>query len=135
MGAKYLIDTNTVIELVTQLLPPAGSAWVDEVVWRNEQALSVINWIELLVKPKSALEKAVLEEFIANAAMLPVDAAVVAQAVQVRQQNRIKLPDAIVAATALAHNLVLVSRNTSDFANIPGLVVVNPHNIMALPVL
>ena len=128
-----MIDTNTVIELVTQLLPPAGAAWVDEVVWRNEHALSVINWIELLVKPKSAQEKAILEEFIANSKVLPVDAAVVAHTVRLRQQHRTKLPDAIVAATATAHELVLVSRNTSDFANMAGLVVVNPHDAAQLP--
>ena len=49
MGAKFLIDTNAVIELVTGLLPPTGSSWVNEVVWRDEHALSVINEIELLM--------------------------------------------------------------------------------------
>ena len=127
MGVKYLIDTNTVIELVTQLLPPAGAAWVDEVVWRNEHALSVINWIELLVKPKSAQEKAILEEFIANSKILPVDAAVVAHTVRLRQQHRTKLPDAIITATALAHGLPLLIRNGRNFVGVAGLVVLDPR--------
>ncbi len=129
MGAKYLIDTNTTIELVTRLLPPAGGAWVDGIVLRDEHAISVINWIELLVNPQSAQEKEVLELFVANSTVLAVDADVVRQTILLRQQCRTKLPDAIVAATALVHGLVLVSRNTSDFQRINGLTVVNPHNV------
>ena len=130
MGAQFLIDTNTTIELVTQLLPPAGGAWVDGLVLREEHAISVINWIELLVNPQSAQEKAVLELFVASSPVLPLDADVVRQTIRLRQQYRTKLPDAIVAATALVHGLVLVSRNTSDFQKIVGLVIVNPHDIL-----
>ena len=130
MGAKFLIDTNAVIELVTGLLPPTSSSWVNEVVWRDEHALSVINEIELLVNPQSPQEKAVLEAFIANSPVLPIDAAVVRQTTLLRQQYRTKLPDAIVAATALANGLVLISRNTADFRKITGLVVINPHDII-----
>ncbi|GAA4348280.1 type II toxin-antitoxin system VapC family toxin [Hymenobacter saemangeumensis] len=130
MGAKFLVDTNTIIELVTQLLPPAGGAWVDGLVLREEHAISVINWIELLVNPRSAQEKQVLELFVATSPVLPLDADVVRQTILLRQQYHTKLPDAIVAATALVHGLVLVSRNTSDFSRIAGLVVVNPHHIL-----
>ena len=130
MGAKYLIDTNTIIELLTQLLPPAGGAWVDGLMLRDEHAISVINWIELLVNPQSAQEKAVLELFIASSPVLPLDADVVRQTTLLRQQYRTKLPDAIIAATALVHGLVLVSRNTGDFQKMTGLVVINPHDII-----
>ncbi|MEK7257684.1 MAG: PIN domain-containing protein [Bacteroidota bacterium] len=43
-----------------------------------------------------------------------------------RQFKSIKLPDAIIAATALTHQLTLLTRNVSDFSKIPGLTVVNP---------
>jgi len=42
---------------------------------------------------------------------------------------KIKLPDAVIAATALVHGLELISRNESDFKKIPGLAVVNPFAI------
>ena len=71
-----------------------------------------------------------LELFVANSFILPVDADVVRQTILLRQQYRTKLPDAIVAATALVHGLVLVSRNTSDFQKIVGLIVVNLHDIV-----
>ena len=40
--------------------------------------------------------------------------------------HTIKLPDAIIAATALVYDLTLISRNVSDFKNIEGLKVLNP---------
>jgi len=45
---------------------------------------------------------------------------------EIRKQHSIKLPDAIIAATAVIYGLILVTRNTKDFVNIDGLQVVNP---------
>jgi len=47
---------------------------------------------------------------------------------------RIKLPDAIIAATALVHNLPLLTRNVADFQAITTLVVLNPHDSAQLPI-
>jgi len=49
-----------------------------------------------------------------------------------RQQHRIKLPDAIIAATALAYNLPLITRNTANFQAVSGLLVINPHDAAQL---
>ncbi|MCK6621405.1 MAG: type II toxin-antitoxin system VapC family toxin [Calditrichaceae bacterium] len=46
--------------------------------------------------------------------------------INLRRKKRIKLGDGIIAATALVHDLTLVTRNTSDFAGIEGLNVLNP---------
>lgn len=54
---------------------------------------------------------------------------VVNQTIALRNQHKIKLPDAIIAATALVHGFELVSRNTSDFKNITGLTVIDPHTL------
>ena len=55
------------------------------------------------------------------------------QTILLRQQRRVKLPDAIIAATALVHGLPLLTRNTADFQNIVGLAVLNLHDSMQLP--
>ena len=51
------------------------------------------------------------------------------QVFKIRKKYKTKLPDAIIAATALVYNLVLISRNIPDFKNINGLKVINPHNL------
>lgn len=45
---------------------------------------------------------------------------------EIRKAYRIKLPDAIIAATALIYNLTLLTRNTIDFNGIKGLKIINP---------
>ncbi|MCF8244559.1 MAG: type II toxin-antitoxin system VapC family toxin [Saprospiraceae bacterium] len=58
--------------------------------------------------------------------IIEVDRTVLVKAIEVRQKQKIKLGDSLVAATALLHNLELYTRNISDFQKIPGLTVVNP---------
>jgi predicted nucleic acid-binding protein len=58
---------------------------------------------------------------------LPISEAVIQQTIAIRQQKKIKLGDAIIAATALVYNYKIVTRNVSDFNGISGLVVIDPH--------
>lgn len=60
--------------------------------------------------------------------ILPLSDEIAARTIEIRQQIKIKLPDGIVAASALHHGVTLVTRNISDFKKIPGLVVINPHD-------
>ena len=55
---------------------------------------------------------------------------IVEQTIILRQNFKIKTPDAIVAATALVHNRKLITRNISDFKNIPGLTIIDPYNLL-----
>ena len=47
-------------------------------------------------------------------------------AISIRRKQKIKLPDAVIAATALEYGYTLISRNDADFRNIPGLLYLNP---------
>jgi predicted nucleic acid-binding protein len=51
------------------------------------------------------------------------------KAIALKRVKMIKTPDGIIAATALVHNLPLLSRNTKDFKNIVGLTVIDPHTL------
>jgi predicted nucleic acid-binding protein len=54
------------------------------------------------------------------------DNEVTAKVIELRQTTSIKLPDAIIAATALVNDLALWTHNTDDFSNIPKLRLFDP---------
>ena len=54
---------------------------------------------------------------------------IVDRTINLRKQSKIKLPDAIVAATAMVYKYVLITRNISDFKNIEGLKLLDPHHV------
>jgi predicted nucleic acid-binding protein len=53
--------------------------------------------------------------FLAGFRLLEMDAPVAEEAVRVRAQRRLRLPDAIILATARVHSCLLLTRNTRDF--------------------
>jgi predicted nucleic acid-binding protein len=133
MGARYLADTNVVIDLVLGKLPPASASWLDTKLAAQQIAISVITRIELLGKLVPAPEAAFLQAFVQSVAVLPLDEPTTQHTIRLRQQHRIKLPDAIIAATVLAHGLPLLTRNVSDFQSLAGLAVLNLHEAAPLP--
>lgn len=111
MGIKYLWDTNTVIYYLQQQFPPSAEKFIDSILPDSQPAISVITEIELLCW-KTATEKDI--KF---------------KTAELRKAYKIKLPDAIIAATALVYDLTLITRNVSDFKNIDELNVINPHEV------
>ncbi len=89
--------------------------------------ISVITRIELLGWHKVKTDELVLlNAFTENADIYPLSEPVILQTIRIRQQYKVKTPDAIIAATALARNLTLLTRNISDFDQIPGLTLKDP---------
>jgi toxin FitB len=133
MGARYIADSNVIIDLVLGRLPQTSADWLDTQITAQQVAISVITRIELLSKTAPIAEYLFMQSFVQSVAVLPIDEPIIQQTILLRQQHRIKLPDAIIAATALAHNLPLLTRNTSDFSAVAGLQVLNPHEAGQLP--
>ena len=70
-----------------------------------------------------------IKNFITDSLVLDISPDVIAHCVALRKNKRIKTPDAIIAATALAYNFTLITNNEKDFTNIKGLKFINPHKI------
>ncbi len=127
MGRPYLIDSNAVIDYLMGKLPASGMAFMDEVI--NEiPNVSVITQIEVLGFNSSSETDKLLRGFFHDATVLGLTNEVVDKTIELRKAYKIKLPDAIIAATALSHKLGLISRNTSDFEKISALSCIDPHS-------
>ena len=133
MGAGYLADSNALIDLVLDRLPAASAAWLDGRLAAQQIAISVVTRIELLTKTQPAAEYATMQALVQSVPVLPLDEPVIRQTIALRQQHRVKLPDAIITATALAHGLPLLTRNAADFRRVARLALLDPHDPAQLP--
>ena len=107
-----------------------GGDWLDS--WTNhpDAAIASVTRIEALgfagISPE---EETAILDFINSSPIYALDDEVIEQAIQLRQQKKMKLGDAIIAATALAYKIPLVTRNVDDCKNIVGLDLINPFAI------
>ena len=86
--------------------------------------------MELLAwKNTTASQLQILQDFINNATVFGLEESIIVKTIAIRKNYGIKLPDAIIAATALTHGLILMTRNTKDFVTILDLEVLNPHEL------
>lgn len=128
MGIEYLWDTNTVIYYLQQQFPPTAEKFIDQALEDSGPAISVITEIELLCwKTPTDKDLEVLQDFIYDALAFELEKDIKLKTAEIRKAHKIKLPDAIIAATALAYDLSLLTRNVNDFKNIASLKLINPH--------
>jgi predicted nucleic acid-binding protein len=125
---QYLIDTNVVSDYFSDSLPAAGTNFLD-IVLDAIPNISIITQIELLCWNTAVATEKNVKDFIADSLVLDISPEVIFHCVALRRNKKVKTPDAIIAATALANNYTLITNNEKDFANIKGLKFINPHKI------
>ncbi len=130
MGTGYLVDTNVVIGYLDNKLPPHGMSAMHLIV-DDRPIISVITKIEVLRFNTPEQVYKVLVDFINDSTILDLSDVVVDATIAICKSHRIKLPDAIIAATAIVYNLTLITRNISDFKNINRLELFNPWDLTA----
>jgi predicted nucleic acid-binding protein len=131
MGENYLIDTNVAIYLLDGVLPPQSLPFMRSVL-DSGLNLSVITKIELLGWSfPDASSRNSAEQFVDTAIIYGLTDAVVSQTIALRKAYKIKLPDALIGATAMVYGLTLISRNDRDFLSIPSLAYLNPFSASA----
>jgi predicted nucleic acid-binding protein len=91
--------------------------------------LSIITQIEILCWKTDKGTEEQVKNFISDSIIYDIDADVLRECVNLRRRRKIKTPDAIIAATALANGFTIITNNEKDFANIKGLKIINPYKL------
>ncbi len=124
MSSKgYLLDTNIVIDLVTSLIALTGSI--------TSYFISVITLVELSKNTNAnakGLEVYVRDLLRADAMIVDIEIAKIARDLRIATQ--LKVPDAVIAATALQNGLTLVTEDRQLLA-IPNLGAIGYDKFMA----
>ena len=129
MEKRYLIDTSVAIKYLNESFSENALQWLDSVL-DQECNLSVITKMELLVwQTEDEDEMRALTSFVDSSQILHLSDSIVDRTVEVRKKSRVKLPDSIIAATALVYDLTLVADNDKDFRKIDGLAYLNPKTV------
>ena len=128
MGPKHLIDSNSAIDFLRGSLPESGKMFMIDVI-NDIPSVSIISKIEVLSFKTTPDAHTLLTDFFNDASILPLSEEIAEKTIELRQVVKIKLPDAIIAATALIYNLKLITRNIQDFQRVPGLISIDPHKM------
>lgn len=130
MGERYLIDTSAVIKYLNGSFSAAGINFVDEIL--DEQSnISFITEIELRVwNPADISDKEIYDCFVRSSNVIKISQDIIDTTVDIRLLYKLKLPDAIIAATAITGNFSLLADNDKDFLRVPDLKYLNPAKIV-----
>lgn len=117
-----LVDSNVLIYAAR----PDADELRRSIPW-DEVAVSVVTRIEVLGYHRlTDPEREALEALFSALEVLPVSDDIAERAIGLRRRRRMSLGDSIIAATALAEGIPLVTHNVSDFAGIADLLVEDP---------
>ena len=123
-----VIDSNILIDAMNGI--------VDAIVFLERQQIaevriSIVSAMELIAGCRNKIEMAELQRFFQKCTFLPVTATISQVAFQLMESfylsHGLTLPDALIAATALEHDLTLYTRNTRHFRMISELKINQPY--------
>lgn len=107
---KVVLDSTILIDHLRGI-PEA----IKELGRHASASISILTWIEVMAGGRSAAEEETLKKFLADFDCIPLDAQVAQLAAAIRRQHKLKLPDAVIYATAQVRQATLITRNTRDF--------------------
>lgn len=108
---KAVFDTNILIDYLNGVdLAKA------ELSKYKTKIISIITWMEVLVGVANKDEEKIIKDFLFQFQLSYLDREVSEIAIDLKRKNKIKLPDAIIWATAIKENISLITRNTKDFS-------------------
>ena len=106
---KALFDTNILIDYLI-----GHDQAKQEIEQYEKPQISIITKMEILVGATEENEE-VVREFLESFCVISLNEEISDIAIEIRRKNKIKLPDAIIWASAKFANSLLITRNTKDF--------------------
>lgn len=107
---KAVLDTNILIDFLN-----GHEQASQELSQYEERIISIITYIEILVGAKNEAQAQRLRAFLKNFTIRELSNEVANISIDLRKRYRMKIPDAVVYATARNEGCILVSRNIKDF--------------------
>ena len=104
-----VFDTNILIDYLN-----GEEAALRELSLYQSKFISVITYMEVLVGAVNSQEEVVIRSFLASFELKQLTANIAERVIKIRKAHRMKIPDAIVYATAQQEGCILVTRNTKD---------------------
>ena len=121
-----IIDTNILIYHLAGVLTDQAEATLAGAL-ESGSSISIITRIELLGWRNHSPDSLKAAEALLNSVSeIPLHEEIIRLCISLRQNYSIKLPDAIIAATARYANFPLMTRNMTDFERVPELKMVDP---------
>lgn len=121
---KALFDTNILVDYLKGI-----EAARQEIERHSQRLISIVTWMEVLAGGQDEAETEVLDMFLRDFRIVDLTRTIAGEAAEIRHVQRVRLPDAIIWATARAESALLITRNTKDFpADAPGVRVPYQRN-------
>ena len=121
-----MIDSNAVIDYLSGQIPENGMSFMNSII-NDTPIISIMTQIEVLGFNNPTEVEVFLNEFIDASLVIPLNDDIVKATIEIRKKNKIKTPDAIIAATAIVLDYPLITRNISDFKKLDGLRIIDPR--------
>jgi tRNA(fMet)-specific endonuclease VapC len=122
-GSRYLLDTNAIVALLQ-----GNSQLVELLQTADWVGISVISQIEFLAFSRlSQTDRQLFQQFLRRVTALGLTAdetLLIQRTVEIRQQSRLKLPDAMIAAMAIENSASLITADR-EFAKVRDLTIID----------
>ncbi len=107
---KAVFDTNILIDYLNGI-----NAAAKEIFLYHSKVISIITYIEVMTGAENRGQEKIIRGFLDLFQIVDLSERVASEVIALRKSHRLKIPDAIVYATARVEDCMLVSRNTKDF--------------------
>jgi predicted nucleic acid-binding protein len=127
--ALIVLDTNVIIDYFNNLLIAEDEREITKLLGEDVFVISIITRMEVMVGLLNEKKPTIFQAFINTATTLNILPEIEREAIEVRKTYKLKLPDAIIAATALFLDARLVTNDQSGFSRIPDLNIWIPKRL------